>query len=89
MSLSIVHHADTCRDYYNHGECEHMSSDILPTDAPTQLDRIEANSAETLATMKRIETLVTNTFMDVKPTLDSLMEHPMLKMLGMGGKKKT
>ncbi len=62
---------------------------VIPDSEPTQLDRIEANSAETLATMKRIEEMVTNTFADVKPTLDSLMEHPMLKMLGMGGKKKS
>jgi hypothetical protein len=54
---------------------------------PTQLDRIEANTAETLATMHRIEELVTNTLSEVKPTLDNLMNHPMLKMLGMGGKK--
>jgi hypothetical protein len=73
MSLSLV----------NDDEFSDIGSEPY---VPTQLDRIEANTAAILTTMERIETLVTDTFTEVKPTLDGLMNHPMLKMLGMGKK---
>lgn len=59
-----------------------MIQNVTPLSEMSDRDILE----EIAGNMREIRTLVSGTLSEVKPTLDSLMAHPMFRMLT-GGKK--
>lgn len=66
------------------GECETTETRTVEE----RLAAIEETQQKILELIQTANLVIETVVKEVKPTMEMLMSHPMLKMLGVGGKKK-